>query len=63
LSALFWLSSYIASHHLAVVSQSRANNQFYGTIQYITLNPICVPQGAFKELKKLRKIGLEVKIY
>jgi hypothetical protein len=26
---LFWLSSYVASHHLAVVPQSGAKDQFY----------------------------------
>ena len=30
--ALFWLCSYVASHHLAVVQQSGARDQFYCTV-------------------------------
>jgi hypothetical protein len=38
--ALFWLSSYVANCHSAVAQQSRAKNQFYCTVYYITLNQI-----------------------
>jgi hypothetical protein len=34
--ALFWLSSYVTSHHLAVAPQSGAKDQFYCTAYYIT---------------------------
>jgi len=49
---LFGLSSYVASHHLAVAPQSGAKDQFYCTVYYITLNSNCEAQGASKNLKK-----------
>jgi len=58
---LFWLTSYVASHHLAVVPQSGAKEQFYCTVYYITLNSNCEAQKASKNLKKLYKMELEVK--
>jgi hypothetical protein len=48
---LFWLSSYIGSHHLAVVPQSGAKDQFYYTVYYKTLNSNCEAQGVSKILK------------
>jgi hypothetical protein len=53
LAALFWLSSYFASHHLAVVPQSGAKDQFYFIIYYITLNLNCQTQGVSKNLRKM----------
>jgi hypothetical protein len=38
LPALFWLSSNVASHHLAVAPQCDAKDKFYFTVYYITLN-------------------------
>jgi hypothetical protein len=49
---LFWLSSYVASHPLAVASQSGAKDQFYCTVYYITLNSKHEAQGMSKILKK-----------
>jgi hypothetical protein len=46
--ALFWLSSYVASHHLAAVPQSVAKGQFYCTVYNITLNSNCDAQGVSK---------------
>jgi hypothetical protein len=46
---LFWLSSNVASHHLAVVPQSSAKDQFYTKIYYITLNPSCISQRVSKK--------------
>ncbi len=40
-STVFWLSSYVASHYLAVVAQSGAKEKFYSTIYYINLNSNC----------------------
>ncbi len=50
--ALFWLRSYVASHHLAVVPQSGAKDQFYYTAYYITLNSNSETQRVPKILKK-----------
>jgi hypothetical protein len=61
LPALFWLSSYVTSHCLAVVPQSGAKQNVYCTFYYITLNSNCEAQRASKNLKKLQKIELEVK--
>jgi hypothetical protein len=36
--ALFWLSSYIASHHITVVPQSGTKDQFNYTVYYITFD-------------------------
>ncbi len=44
LPALFWLSSYVTSHHLAMMPQSGAKDHFYSTVYYRTLNPICEAQ-------------------
>jgi len=45
---LFWLSSYVTSHHLAVAPQSGAKDQFYNSAYYITLNQTSVDQKASK---------------
>jgi hypothetical protein len=58
----FWLSSYVASQDLAMAPQSSAKDQFYCTVYYITLNPICATQSFFKILKKMWKIGFEAQI-
>jgi hypothetical protein len=53
---LFWLSSNVASHCLAVVPQSGVTGVkqiFYCTVYYITLNSNCEAQGASKNLKKI----------
>ncbi len=63
MTALFWLRSYVASHHLAVFPQSGAKDQFYCTVYYITLNSTCKAQGVSKNLKKkLWEIKLEARI-
>jgi hypothetical protein len=49
-TGLFWLSSYVASHCLAVVLQSSAKQYFYFNVYYIILNSNCEAQRAFKEL-------------
>jgi hypothetical protein len=41
--------------------QSGANNFFYCTVYYITLNSNCEAQRASKNLKKMPKIELEAK--
>jgi hypothetical protein len=41
---LFCLSSYVASHLLAVATQSGAKEQFYFTVYYIALNSNCEAQ-------------------
>ncbi len=61
--ALFWLSSYVARHCLAVAPQSGGKQIFYSTVYYITSNSNCEAQRASKNLKKLYKIGLEEKNY
>jgi hypothetical protein len=38
LSALFWKSSYVSGHCLAVAPQSGVKQIFYCTVYYITLN-------------------------
>jgi hypothetical protein len=45
LPALFWLISYVTSHHLFVVPQSGAKDQFYGTVYYVALNSNCDAQS------------------
>jgi len=50
---MFWLSSYVASHHLAVVPQSGEKDQFYCTVYYITLNSSCEAQVVSKNLKNI----------
>jgi hypothetical protein len=55
LPALFWLSSYVASLHLAAAPQSGAKDQFYCTDDYITFNINCEAQGLSKKLKKIAK--------
>jgi hypothetical protein len=47
------LSSYVASHHLAVAPQSGAKDQFYCTVYYITLNSNCEAQKVSKNLKQI----------
>jgi hypothetical protein len=56
------LSSYVASHCLAVAPQSGAKEHFYCTVYYITLNSHCEAQRASKNLKKMLKIEIEAKI-
>jgi hypothetical protein len=50
---LFWLSSYVASHCLAVVPQSGGKQKFYCTVDYINLNSNSEAQRASKNLKKI----------
>jgi hypothetical protein len=52
---MFWLSSYVTSHHLAMVLKTSAKGQYHNTIYAITLNPICVPQVVSKILKDTDK--------
>jgi hypothetical protein len=47
------LSSYVASHHLAVAPQSGAKDQFYCTVYYKTLNSNCEAKGLSTNLKKI----------
>jgi hypothetical protein len=51
--ALFWLSSYVASHCMAVAPLSGAKQIFYCIVYYITLNSNCDAQRASKILKKI----------
>jgi hypothetical protein len=53
LPALLCLSSYVASHCLAVVTQSGAKQNFYFTVYYITLNLISEARRASKNLTKI----------
>jgi hypothetical protein len=55
------LNGYVANQ-LAVVPQSDSKDQFYGTVDYRTLNPICVAQRSSKNLEKELKKGLKVKM-
>ncbi len=50
--ALFWLSSYVTDHWLAVAPQSGAKQNFYCTVYYIILNSNCEAQRASKNLEK-----------
>jgi hypothetical protein len=52
LPALFWLSSYVASHCLAAAPQSGAKQNFYCTVYNVTLNLNCEAQRASTNLKK-----------
>jgi hypothetical protein len=45
LLALFWLSINVTRHHLAVVPQSGAEDQFYFTVYYYKLNSNCDAQS------------------
>ncbi len=47
------MSSYIASHHLAVASQSGTKEQFYYTVYYKNLNSNCEAQWASKIFEKI----------
>jgi hypothetical protein len=49
--ALFWLSSYVASHHIGVASQSGAKEELYYTVYYITLNSNHEARGVSKMLR------------
>jgi hypothetical protein len=49
------VSSYVASHCLAVALQSCAKENFYCTVYYITLYSNCEAQRASKNLKKIVK--------
>jgi len=60
--ALFWLSSYVTSHYLAVVPQSGAKEKLYCSVYYITLNSHCEAQEHLKIWKKLWKVELGAKI-
>jgi hypothetical protein len=51
LPALFWLSNYAASHHLAAAPQSGAKDLFYCTVYNITLNKSCDAQRVSKKMK------------
>jgi hypothetical protein len=53
LPALFWSSSYAASHCLAVAPQSAATQIFYCTFYYIILNSNCEAQRAPIKLRKI----------
>jgi hypothetical protein len=48
MTALLWLSSYVASHHLLAAPQSGAKDLFYSAAYYIALNPIFVAQRMSK---------------
>jgi hypothetical protein len=50
---LFWLSSYVASHHLAVAPQSGAKDQIYWTAYHISLNSNCEAKRVSKNLKNV----------
>ncbi len=49
------MSSYVASHHLAVTSESEsgAKDQFYHTVYYSTLNSNCEAQRVSKKWKNI----------
>jgi hypothetical protein len=53
LLALFWLSSYVTSHYLAMLPQSGAKDQFYCIVNEITLNSNCEALGVSKIKKKV----------
>jgi hypothetical protein len=48
---VFWFSSYVASHQIAVALQSCAKDKFYCTVYYINSN--CEAQKLAKNLKKI----------
>jgi hypothetical protein len=50
---LFWLSSCVAGHCLAVAPQIGAKQNFYCTVYYINLNSKCEAHRAFKNLSKI----------
>jgi hypothetical protein len=52
-SLILVASSYIASHHLALAPQSGAKDQFYSTVDCITLNSYNEAQKVSKNLKKV----------
>ncbi len=51
--ALFSLSSYVDSHHIALVPQSSAYDQFNCTFYYVTLNSNCEAQRIPKFFKEI----------
>jgi hypothetical protein len=51
-TGLFWFSSYVASHHLAVTPQSGAKDKFCYAVYNITLNSNCEAQRISKNLGK-----------
>jgi hypothetical protein len=53
LSALFWLSSYVTNHCLAVVPVSGAKQNIYCTVYNKTLKLNCEAEKASKMTKKL----------
>ncbi len=60
--ALFWLSNYVTSHHLAVASKSSLKDQFYSAFYCINLSPIWIAKRVSKILKKMWKIDFKAKI-
>jgi hypothetical protein len=50
---LFWFSSYVHRHHLALVLQSSAKDQFYSSVYYKIFNSIFVVQRSAKNFKKI----------
>jgi hypothetical protein len=60
--ALFWLSSYVASHHLGVVPQASAKFQLYCTVYNIPLNLNCKAQRVSTKLKKIVDESIKIKI-
>jgi hypothetical protein len=56
------LSSYVASHDLAVSPQIGAKDQSYCTVYYLTFNSNFEAQGVSKNFKILEKKELEAKI-
>ncbi len=56
------VSSYVASQHIAVVTQTNAKDKFYSTVYFIILNPICVDQRLFKNEKKNLSYGDKPKL-
>jgi hypothetical protein len=48
---VFWFSSHVASHHLAVALQSCAKDQFHCTVDYTTLYSNCEAQKLAKNRK------------
>jgi hypothetical protein len=62
LHALVWLSSYVAIHPLAFLSQSGEKDLFHCTVYNITLDYNCEAQKVSKKTKNMQKIGSEAKI-
>jgi hypothetical protein len=56
------LKGCVDSHHLAVVPQSSAKDQFFCTAYYLTLNLNWKAQSASKNLKKIVERELEAEM-